>query len=462
METVARPAADVQDGGRVLADRRLALMLAYGVLSGLPLALSGFTLRQWLTEAHLSLAVTGLTANVGLAYTLKFLWAPVLDRVRAPLGLGRFGRRRGWLLTVQPALALAAFALAFADAAGAPGRLIATAAVIAFLSATQDILIDAWRIETFPERAQGAANAAYVWGYRFAMLLSGAGVIALAGPLGWRGALLPVAVLLAAGPLLTLLAPEPPVVVPARTGQGGVRRRLAGAVLDPLRDLLRRPGAWAILGYVATFKLGEAMAGVMLAPFFHDLGFNRAAVAAAIGPFSLAATIAGYAAGAAAVARLGLPRALILTGFCQMAAMAMYVLLALAPGQHALLYATVVVEALAEGVADAAFLTYLSSLCSASHTATQFALLSSIAPLALRTVGGLSGFAAAALGWPAFYAVAMAASLPAMLLMLLIQHRWPSGADRATPVPETSLASPRRAGHVETVPAGPGGGGRNG
>ena len=447
--------------GRVFADRRLWLMFAFGALSGLPLALSGFTLRQWLTEAHLSLAVTGLTANVGLSYTLKFLWAPVLDQARAPFGLSRFGRRRGWLLAVQPALALAALALAASDAATAPARTIAAAALIAFLSATQDIVIDAWRIETFPERLQGAANAAYVWGYRLAMLVSGAGVIALAGTLGWHGALLIVAGLLAAGPLVTWLAAEPAVrVLPARAA--GLAVRLAAAVGDPLRDFLRRPGAWAILAYVATFKLGEAMAGVMLAPFFHDLGFNRAAVAAAIGPFSLAATIAGYAVGAAAVARLGVARSLILTGFFQMGAMAMYVLLALAPGDHAILYATVVVEAFAEGVADAAFLTYLSGLCSAAHTATQYALLSSIAPLALRTVGGLSGFLAQAVGWPAFYALSMLASLPAMLLMLLILHRWPSRPNRATSAAETSLASPRRAGHVEAVPGQPGVGGRDG
>ncbi len=445
----------------MLADRRLWLMFAFGFLSGLPLALSGFTLRQWLTEAHLSLAVTGLTANVGLSYTLKFFWAPVLDQARAPFGLFRFGRRRGWLLAVQPPLALAALALAASDAATAPLGTIAAAALIAFLSATQDIVIDAWRIETFSERLQGAANAAYVWGYRLAMLVSGAGVIALAGTLGWHGALLPVAALLAAGPLVTLLAAEPAVrVVPAAVSD--LASRLSAAVLDPLRDFLRRPGAWTILGYVATFKLGEAMAGVMLAPFFHDLGFNRAAVAAAIGPFSLVATIAGYAVGAAAVARLGVARSLILTGFFQMGAMAMYVLLALAPGNHAILYATVVIEAFAEGIADAAFLTYLSGLCSAAHTATQYALLSSIAPLALRTVGGFSGFFAQALGWPAFYAVAMLASLPAMLLMLLILRRWPSERIRATSALETSLASPRRAGHVEAVPGHPGVGGRDG
>lgn len=432
MRVVGTSAPDAIAGGRVLADRRLWLMFAFGFLSGLPLALSGFTLRQWLTESHLSLAAMGLTANIGLSYTLKFLWAPVMDQAPAPFGLAQFGRRRGWLLAVQPPLALAALALALSDPAAAPLATVAVAAVIAFLSATQDIAIDAWRIETFPERLLGTATAAYVWGYRLAMLLSGAGVIALAGTLGWHGALLPVAALLGAGVVVTLLAPEP-ATRRAASAAAGLAGRLGAAVLDPLREFLRRPGAWAILGYVATFKLGEAIAGVMLAPFFHALGFSRAAVAVAIGPYSMAATIGGYATGAALLTRLGLPRALILTGFFQMGTMAMYVLLAASAGSHAVLYATVVTEAFAEGVADAAFLTYLSTLCTTAHTATQYALLTSIAPLALRTVGGLSGLLAAALGWPAFYTLAMLASLPAMLLMLYILHRWPTASDRATP-----------------------------
>jgi MFS transporter, PAT family, beta-lactamase induction signal transducer AmpG len=408
----------------MLADRRLGLMLAFGFLSGLPLSLSGFTLRQWLTETHVSLAALGLTANIGLSYTLKFLWAPVLDHAAPPFGLSRFGRRRGWLLAVQPLLVLSCLGMALSDAATAPVVTVAAAGLIAFLSATQDIAIDAWRIETFSLRMQGAANAAYVWGYRVAMLVSGAGVIMMAGPLGWHGALLLVAVLLGAGIFVTLVAGEPVVNI-AAAAAGGFAARLGTALVDPLRDFLRRPGAWAILGYVALFKLGEAMAGVMLAPFYHDLGFNRAAVAAAIGPFSLAATIGGYATGAWIVARIGLQRSLIITGFFQMTAMAMYVLLAASAGNHAVLYATVVTEAFAEGVADAAFLTYLSGLCSAAHTATQFALLSSVAPLALRTVGGFSGLFAAALGWTAFYTVAMAASLPAMCLMLFILRRYP-------------------------------------
>ena len=178
-----------------------------------------------------------------------------------------------------------------------------------------------------------------------------------------------------------------------------------------------------MLGYVALFNLGEAMAGVMLAPFYQHLGFNRAQVATAIGPFSLFASMAGIGVGGWLVARLGLGRAMVSTGFFQMAAMGMYVLLSLAPGDHALLYATVVVETFAQGLATAAFLSYLSGLCSTEHTATQFALLTSVAPLAANTLGGVSGYLEAALGWTAFYCVAVLASLPAMLLMLVILRR---------------------------------------
>ena len=165
-------------------------MAAFGFFAGLPLSLSGFTLRQWLTEGHVSLAAIGLTANIGLAYTLKFLWAPLLDHVSPPGFLARFGRRRGWLLMIQPLLAASCFALALSDAATFAALTIAAAALIACCSATQDIVIDAWRIETFPQTLQGAAMAAYVWGYRVAMLVSGSGVIAAADlrRLAWRAA----------------------------------------------------------------------------------------------------------------------------------------------------------------------------------------------------------------------------------------------------------------------------------
>ncbi len=404
------------------ARRLLALMFAFGFVSGLPLALSGFTFRQWLTEGGASLQTIGLMANLGLPYTFKFLWAPVLDQLSPPL-FARLGRRRGWILLVQPMLAGCVLWLALGDPTLAPLAAIGASALIAFFSATQDIAIDAWRIETFSPDQQGMANAVYVWGYRVAMLVSGAGVIAAAGVVGWRGALLGIAALAAAGILVTLAVPEPRVDLPPR--EAGPLSRVGRAIVDSLWEFLRRPGAVPILLYVALFNLGEAMAGVMLAPFYRDLGFNRAAVATAVGPFSLFATMAGIGLGGWLVGRLGLARALIATGFFQMAAMAMYIWLSVSPGDHLVLYSTVVAEAFAGGLATAAFISYLSTLCSPLYTATQFALLTSVAPFASHTLGGFSGYLAARVGWTEFYAISMLCSLPAMLLMLYILRRYP-------------------------------------
>ncbi len=408
----------------LLADRRLWLMAAYGFVAGLPLPLSGFTFRLWMSEANVSLAAIGLTANIGLAYSLKFLWAPLLDQARPPGPLARLGRRRGWLLVIQPALVASCVLLALSNPATAPAGSAAAAALVAFCSASQDIGIDAWRIETFPARAQGAAMAAYVWGYRAALLAASPGAIWAASRIGWHASLLCVAALIALGPLVTLLAPEPDL----RAATPAPRRfadRMARAVIEPLRDFMARPGAGTILAFVALFKLGEAMAGVMTAPFYRALGFDRVAIAIASSWFSLPATIFGTAIGGWLIAKLGVGRALLWTGSIQTLAMAMYVLLATSAGEHHVLYATVGVEAFAEGMADAAFITYLSGLCSVAFTATQYALLSSLAAIALRTIGGLSGFLAEALGWTAFYSVCLFAAVPAMLIMLRILRRFP-------------------------------------
>lgn len=404
-----------------MIDRRIGFMGAFGFLAGLPLPLSGFTLTQWLAEGGVSLAAIGLTANIGLAYTLKFLWSPVLDE--AP-PLWWLGRRRGWLAVIQPLLAVAVAALAFSEPHVRPLPTFLIAACIAFLSASQDVAIDAWRIERFPPDRQGPALAAYVIGYRAALLTSGAGVIAGAGWLGWRGALLCVAALFALGLLVTLAAPEPSRPA-AAVRAARFSDRVAAAVLDPLRDFLKRPGAWTVLAYVALFYLDEVLAGKMLAPLYRHLGFDRATVALATGPFALAATIAGYAAGGLLVARLGMARALIATGFTQTAFMAMYVALTVSHGSLAMLYATVIAEAFVQAMAVAAFVAYLSALCSLRFTATQYALLTSVAAFASHTVGGFSGFAAEALGWTNFYLLAMFSAAPSMLLMLRIIRRFP-------------------------------------
>ncbi len=265
--------------------------------------------------------------------------------------------------------------------------------------------------------------AAYIWGYRVALLIATTGVIFAVGVVGWHVALLGVAALIALGLVVTLLAPEPPPAA-RRTAPAGLAARLAHAVIEPLRDFLTRRGALLILAFVALFKLGEAMAGIMTAPFYRALGFSREAIAAT-GWFSLGGTLAGIALGGWLVARLGTGRALLRTGWAQTLAMAMYLLLAVSAGEHHVLYATVTTEAFAQGMADAAFITYLSGLCSREFTATHYALLSSLAAIAVHTIGGASGVLAAQVGWVEFYALCMFAALPSMGLMLVLLRRYP-------------------------------------
>jgi len=409
---------------RARAHRSLWVMGAYGFLAGLPLPLSGFTLRQWLTESGTSLAAIGFTASIGLAYTLKFLWSPLLDQMRPPAGLARFGRRRGWMLAIQPALAAACLLLAFSDPRQTPVQLVSAAVMIAFLSASQDIVIDAWRIETFPERLQGIALAAYIWGYRLALLVAGSGAIGLVNVIGWRGSLSLMAVLAGAGVLVTLAATEPVRRV-TPPGVQPLGARLRTAVIEPLRDFWQRAGAVQILAFVMLFKLGEALAHTMATPFYRDMGFDRAQIALATGVPGLIASLLGAATGGWLVVRLGTGRALVLTGFVQMASMGLYFALAVSGGDTRILLAKVILENFAEAMADAAFITYLSALCTSAFTATQYALLSSLAAVGLRTVGGLSGVLAAALGWVPFYALTIFAAVPAMVIMLGLLRRFP-------------------------------------
>ena len=276
---------------RLLHARQLWVMAALGFSSGLPLALTALTLRQWLSESSTSLAAIGFTASIGLPYTLKFLWAPALDQLRPPW----LGRRRGWLITIQLALVLACVAFAWSDPRDTPGTLIGAAIAIGFLSASQDVVVDAWRIETFPgDDRRGIALATYIWGYRAALLVGGAGAIRLASTAGWHGSLTVMAALLGAGLLASLFAREPAERL--RTAEG-MLARLRRSVVEPMAEFLRRPGAAGILAFVMLFKLGEALAHTMAVPFYRALGFDRAQVALATGVPGLIASLLGAAFG---------------------------------------------------------------------------------------------------------------------------------------------------------------------
>jgi PAT family beta-lactamase induction signal transducer AmpG len=398
--------------------RLLWLMGAFGFLSGLPLSLTAFTLQLWFTTFGISVHAIGLTAWLGLPYTVKFLWSAFFDRA-PPASLAYLGRRRFWLLVVQPPLAGACAAMALSDPGHRPALTAAAGLALAFFSASQDILIDAWRIETFPERLQGAALAAYVWGYRGAMLASTSGVLFLSALVGWRAALLGAAALLAGGIVVTLLAPAA-VAVAAAPRAPGWRAGVEAAFLAPLRDFLARRGALTVLAFVILFRVGKVFADGTAASFYrYGVGFTPAAIASA-NLYGWAGTLAGAAAGAWLVLRLGTARALLAAGLGQAASLGLYLAL-LAGGPHtALLTAKIVLENFAGATADMAFLTYVSALCSAAYTATQYALLSSLAAVAFHTLGGLSGYLAEAMGYRAFYGAAVLASLPALLLLLQI------------------------------------------
>jgi PAT family beta-lactamase induction signal transducer AmpG len=405
----------------LLHDRRLLVMLALGFSAGVPLPLvAGQVLRQWFVESGMSLADIGLTALIGLAYANKFLWSPLLDSVRPPI----LGRRRGWLLLIQLALIASIAALALTDPRQGATATVAIAVLIAFLSASQDIVVDAWRIEMLGEDAERQAwgLAAYVWGYRAALLASGAGTLFLVGPIGWHGAYLYGAALMLVGVVATLAGRE--AVVPAAP-PAGWRARLHHSVVGPFQDFTRRRWWLLILAFVALFKLGEALAGVMVTAFYRSEGFTREDLAAVGTVFGLAATLAGAVAGSWLIGRIGVGRALILTGLTQMLSNLMYLTLIGGGRDIPMLFAQVGIENFTDGLADAAFLTYLSGLVNRSFSATQYALLSSLAAVPLRTLGASAGVLAAQLGWADFFILTTLAALPAMAIMLILLTRLP-------------------------------------
>lgn len=403
----------------LLRDRRFLVMLALGFSAGVPLPLTGFVLRQWFAESDIPLAAIGFTALIGLSYSLKFLWAPVLDHASPPF-FAHLGRRRGWLLSIQPPLMLAIIALGWTNPAQAALVTAAVAVVVAFLSASQDVVIDAYRIEILGEEEQGYGFACYVWGYRFALLAANAGALGMVGLVGWDGAFLYCAALVGVGLVAVLLAPEPEAPPRVKLAWGA---RLKLAVVDPFRDFMGRRFWLAILLFIALFKLGEALAGIMTAPFYRSLGFTRGEVAAVASVFGLMMSLLGVLAGGWFVSRIGVGRALIITGVMQMLSNLMYVALHAAGRDMGMLYAQVGVENFTDGLADAAFVAYLTSLTNRAFSATQYALLSSLAAVPLRFLGGWSGQLAEGMGWTPFFLLTTVAALPALFIMLwLLRH----------------------------------------
>jgi PAT family beta-lactamase induction signal transducer AmpG len=391
--------------------RQLAI-LAMGFASGLPLALSGATLQVWLTEAGVSLTDIGLFALVGFAYSLKFLWAPVLDRVPLPWLNERLGQRRSWAIAIAVLLALAIAALGRTDPVASPWSTAFCAALVAFLSASQDIVIDAYRIELLSKEEQAAGAAATQWGYRFGVIASGAGALALAELFGWPRTYLVMASLLSVGVIAVLATDEPehPAVSPS----------VRSAIVEPFREFASRPGWLLILVFIVLYRLGDALSGGMSNPFYVKLGFTKLEIASVAKVLGVIATMAGIAAGGAFAYRLGVVRALFAAGVIHALGNLAFILQAYAGHDMRALGLTIFVENFTGGLVSAAFVGYLSTLCHPAFTATQFALFTSLTAVGRTFFASGAGWLAEQLGWPLFFGFAVLAALPGIALALYL------------------------------------------
>lgn len=400
---------------------RLVAIGFMGFSSGLPLPLTLGTLSYWLAEQGVSRTTIGLFTLVGLPYSFKFLWSPLMDRLPLPGLTTRLGRRRGWLLVVQALLAVAILALGLGNPRAAPIATALAALAVAFLSASQDIVIDAYRIELLQPEEQGAGAAATQWGYRFGMIAGSAGALVAAAEGGWHVAYAVMAALMGVGMATVWLTPEPRVALPRAAP--GAAAWFKDAVAAPFADLIRRDGWFAILLFIVLYKFGDALAGVMSNPLYVALGFTKGEVAAISKVFGVLATLVGIAAGGIVVARLGLYRALLICGVLQMLSNLAYAAQVVAGHDVAMLAVTIAAENFTGGMGSAAFVAYLSQLCNLAFTATQYALLSSLASVGRTVLAASGGWLAQRLDWVPFFGLATLACLPGLGLLLWLMRQ---------------------------------------
>jgi PAT family beta-lactamase induction signal transducer AmpG len=399
-------------------------VLALGFSSGLPLLLTYSTLSAWLSTVGIRRAAIGTFALVSMPYAFKFLWSPLIDRVPPPLPLGR---RRGWGITIQILLIAAILALGLCNPKQNLALMAALAVVVAFLSASQDIVIDAWRVESLDGDQQAPGAAMIQSGYRIGMLVAGAGGLIIAAKAGWFAAYATMAALLSVGLLVFLLGPEPKVSAQTSpvvgSGWHAIRHGFSTAVIGPFRDFMRRPLWPVILIAIFGYKLGEAMAGVMSTPLYISLGFSLPEIAAASKIFGFFSIVAGALIGAVVTARFGIRRSLILCGILQSVGNLFFILQAVEGHRIAYLAVCVTAENITGGMAGTALVTYLSSLCSPAFTATQYALLSSLALLGRTVVASSGGILSEKIGWVRFFLLTSVIALPAIVLFMWIGPR---------------------------------------
>lgn len=392
--------------------RRLGVVMVLGFASGLPLALSSGTLQAWLAVSGVDVTTIGIFSLVAVPYTVKFLWAPLMDRFVPP----RLGRRRGWLALTQLGIIALLLAMAASDPLDGLARLAVLALALAFMSASQDIAFDAYRADLLQGRERGAGAGLSVAGYRLAMLVSGGLALVVGDLWGWSIAYVLMAGLMSLGLAAAWWGPEPArAVVPPPS--------LAAAVRDPVLEFLARPQAWAVLLLVILYKFGDAFAGTLTTTFLiRGLGFTATDVGVVNKGLGLVAVLCGALAGGLWIQRSGLFPALLAFGLLQAVTNLGFVLLASVGPNYPLMILVVAAENLAGGMGTAAFVTLLMALCDARYTATQFALLSALSALGRVLLGPPAGLLVDWLDWGPFFALTFLAALPGLAMLWVLRR----------------------------------------
>jgi MFS transporter, PAT family, beta-lactamase induction signal transducer AmpG len=429
------PAPTWREAWAVYLQPRVLIVLMLGFSSGLPLALSGSTLLVWMRESGVDLGTIGLFALVGTPYTLKFVWAPLIDALHVPIFRRAFGRRRGWLVFSQLLLIGAILLLALTDPARSPLFVALGALLVATMSSTQDIVVDAFRVESLPESEQAAGMASYVAAYRIGMLVSTAGVLFLVSAFestgigrhaAWMWGYVAMAALVLIGTITALAATEPEksVRAEAETHDETAFSRVMHAAIGAFSEFLTRKHALTALAFVVLFKLTDAFSGTMTAPFVIDLGFTRNDYAAIVKGVGLAATLIGGFAGGYVARRYSLVASLWIGGVLQAISNLVFAWLAFVGTNQWALAVAISAENFTGAIGTVIFVAYLSALCqNPLHTATQYALLTALAAVGRTYLSSGAGFVAAATGWPLFFVISVAVAIPSLILLAWLQRR---------------------------------------
>ncbi len=429
------PAPSWREAWAVYLQPRVLIVLMLGFSSGLPLALSGSTLQIWMRESGLDLGTIGLFALVGTPYTLKFLWAPLVDALHVPIFTRAFGRRRGWLVFSQLLLIGAILLLALTDPARSPLFVALGALLVATMSSTQDIVVDAFRVESLPESEQAAGMASYVAAYRIGMLVSTVGVLFIVSgferagverSLAWTWGYVVMAALILIGTVTALAATEPTqsAAAEAATSSETAFSRVLHAAIGAFSEFLSRKHAWMALAFVVSFKLTDAFSGAMTAPFVIDIGFSKVDYATIVKGVGLAATLIGGFAGGYVARRYSLVVSLWIGGVLQAVSNLVFAWLALVGTNQWALAVAISAENFTGAIGTVIFVAYLSALCqNPLHTATQYALLTALAAVGRTYLSSGAGYVAEATGWPLFFVISVVVAVPSLILLAWLQQR---------------------------------------